>query len=131
MKTSKILAIIGVLVVVALAVMWFRNSSGGADVTTGAAIVTPMPMAGYSIQDTVTGASSNGFPEALPESLPPVPIEEEVDVITDAPETMMPETTSIPAMSPATTMMPTLPAVETATEGFMAFAPKNFRGDIL
>jgi hypothetical protein len=45
---------------------------------------------------------------------------------------MMPETTSIPAMSPATTMTPTLPAVQdAATEGFMAFAPKNFRGDIL
>jgi hypothetical protein len=129
MKTSKVLTIVGVIVVVALAIMWFRNSSGGGDAA-GPTIVTPMPLSDYSLLDTVTG--SNGFPDPLPETLPPIPPPiEETDIITGAPETAMPATTSIPAMTPATTMIPgmdTLPAVQ---EGYMGFAPKNFRGDIL
>lgn len=136
MKTTKILAIIAVIVVVALAVMYFRTSSGAA--TSMPAIVTPMPTSDYSIEDSIIGGAGNGFPQALPESLPPIP-GEEADVMTGLPMTSMPETTSIPGMTTTTTaapelmttMAPTLPAVDAAQEGFMAFAPKNFRGDIL
>ena len=123
MKMSKTLVIIAVVVIVTLLALWWRSRSTKADV-----LVTPMPLSGYSLEESLTG--SDGFPAALPESLPPipsVPMTNNAEVITMDP--------TMPAMGATTTMPATLPAVQQesapAAEGFMAYAPKNFRGDIL
>lgn len=113
MNTSHMIIIAAVVVLLSVAYMYM--SGGGSKKGKGTTIVTEMPQFGYSIDND--GFDDMGIPEALPESLPPVP---EVDV--PEPEMM--------GMDPTMPPEPTMAAMDEPEE-FTQYAPRRFRGDIL
>jgi len=112
-KGRKIAIIAIIVIAVALLYLWFtnnKNSEPGKGLTIGP---VPMPVSGYSIEDI----DDDGFPDALPESLPdPTLTAVKDDVITGAP----------------TFADVAEPEPEAATvEEFATYAPKNWRGNVL
>jgi len=106
MKSRPIIMWSLVIIAVACLYMWWQSKKQQPG--EGMVIVTPMPTSNYSIEDM-----NNGMPESLPETLMPVNIEGQPDVITQA-----------AAIDDA---MPN----EGDIEEFANFASKNWRGQIL
>ena len=116
MKPRTITIIIVVLVLLVLGWMWMGRGSGGWSGDSNAAIVTAMPISGYGLDED--GYGVDGMPAGLPSELPMVPTmaaADEPDVITSA----APEPSEDPI------------AMGGTTEGFQAFAPAKYRGNIL
>jgi len=107
MKTSRIIMWSLAIIAVACLYMWWQQQQKKQP-GEGMVIVTPMPTNDYSVEDM-----NQGLPEALPETLMPVNVEGQPDVITQAPliDESMPEEGDI--------------------EEFANFASKNWRGQIL
>ena len=124
MKYNKI--VIGSVVVIALALayMWWSNSrKGPAD---GVTIVTPMPVAGYSIAND--GMDAQGIAQGLPETLSPL----EPALAIDAAQIPTSEPDVISAISTAAAVpMTEAASTAAAVEGFRSYAPKNWNGRIL
>jgi len=117
MKMNKIVIASLVVIAVAIGYMWWSSQSKkpAEDVT----IVTPMPVAGYSIADD--GFDASGLPEGLPETLSPV----EPALAVQATEIPTTQPDVISAISTAAAVP------ETTMEGYASYAPKNWRGQIL
>ena len=115
MKPRTITIIIVVLVLLVLGWMWMGRGGGGWGGDSNAALVTALPIAGYGLDED--GYGPDGMPQGLPSDLPMVPTmaaADEPDVIT--------------AATPSPTEEPILGGT---TEGFQAFAPARYRGNIL
>ena len=108
-----------IVIAVALVYMWWSSQSKkpAEDVT----IVTPMPVAGYSIADD--GFDADGIAEGLPETLSPV----EPALAVQATEIPTTQPDVISAMSTAAAVPETVGEME----GYASYAPKNWRGQIL
>lgn len=118
-KASRIALIAAVVIVVALLFMWWGNKSKNQP-GEGLTIVTPMPVSGYSIEDT----PDDGIPTGLPDEIAPlggsdqlalsateIPTLEPIDVISEETTTAAPESDDV--------------------EEFTNFASRNWRGEIL
>ena len=109
MNTGKIAMYSIALILLACIIMWWTSNNGTKSAPgDGMLIVTPMPAIDYSVEDM-----NNGLPEALPETLMPVTMESEPDVITQSPmiDDSMPQESDI--------------------EEFSNFASRQWRGNIL
>ena len=119
MKMNKIVVVSLIVIAVALLYMWWSSQSKKpAD---GVTIVTPMPVAGYSIADD--GFDASGIAEGLPETLSPVE------------PALAVQATEIPTLQPdvisAISTAAAVPETTMAAEGYASYAPKNWRGQIL
>ena len=126
MKFNKIALAAVLVIVLALVYMWWSSKSKGpAD---GVTIVTPMPVAGYSVSND--GFTNNGIAEGLPETLSPV--EPALAVQATEIPTLKPDIiSSISTAAAVPTTDPSFPMMSSTAEGYASYAPAKWRGNIL